>query len=122
MPWSVRDFWLKSSLNNLNKSFNFILDFLVLLVFTYAVLAEDQIIEAEDDDVKTDVDSAQLMMMPMGGGGGCGNTCMCRQRCAMIWWMPCSCGPCNGCGCCDEGDQNTQPTTQSTTTTTTTTT
>jgi hypothetical protein len=68
---------------------------LVLLFFTYAVLAEDEILEV--NDVDTDIESAGFMMMPM---GGCGNTCMCRQRCAMIWWIPCNCGPCNGCGCC----------------------
>ena len=66
------------------------------------------------------MDSAQFMMMPM--GGGCGNTCMCRQRCTMIWWMPCNCGPCNGCGCCndDGGDGGSGIVTQPEETTTTT--
>jgi hypothetical protein len=45
-------------------------------------------INTEDED-KTDVDSAQFMMMPMGGGGGCQSTCGCRQRCRTFFWLPC---------------------------------
>jgi hypothetical protein len=37
-----------------------------------------------DDEPEAEVDSAQMMMMPM--GGSCGSTCACRQQCRMIWW------------------------------------
>lgn len=78
-------------------------------------------VDTEGEEEKTDVDSAQFMMMPM-GGGGCANTCGCRQRCKMMFWLPCKnfylknflkylfgsflgpCPPCNNCPCCDSGN------------------
>jgi len=37
-----------------------------------------------DEAPEADADSAQMMMMPM--GGACGSTCACRQQCRMVWW------------------------------------
>lgn len=37
-----------------------------------------------DEAPKSDVDSAQFMMMS--GGGSCSSTCSCRQKCMMVWW------------------------------------
>lgn len=78
--------------DNINKNnFSNFLDFLVLLLCVHTIYAEDESAK-EVENVEEEVKGAQFMMMPM-GGGGCANTCMCRQRCAMIgFFIPCSCG------------------------------
>ncbi|XP_070498618.1 keratin-associated protein 9-2-like [Chironomus tepperi] len=86
---------------------------LLTLLLVHAAYAEFDS-EPEYADVEVEIESAQW------GAMGCGQSCGCRQRCAMVWWMPCNCPPCRpSCGCCSTTTTSTTTTTTPTTPTTT---
>jgi len=59
-------------------------DILLTLLLVHAAYSESPS-EPEYANIDVEVESAQW------GSMGCSSSCGCRQRCAMVWWMPCNC-------------------------------